>query len=183
MRAVVAGIALLAVLSAACRSTPPARNYTLNMTPSGPPTSGLAIDVQRIRSLEPVARRDIMVKKTPTQVEYYALDQWAADPGQLVAEKLQAEFGYQPEAPKRITVSGELVAFEEVDGPQGATAHVKLDLEFRRADQDRFDEPALRKRYELTVPVEGTGADAVARALSGALEQLADQVAADAAGL
>jgi ABC-type uncharacterized transport system auxiliary subunit len=180
--AAVAMVVTLAVLTG-CRSTPETRYYTLNMAPSGQAAPDFGLEVDRIRSAEPLARRNILVKKTSTEVEYYAVDQWAADPGELVNEKLSSEFGHRPDAQKRFLVSGEVLAFEQIDTASGPEAHIKLDLEFRREDADRFDAPALKKTYELSLPAPGGGPSAVAEALSRGLEQIAAQVIADAGKL
>lgn len=177
-------VAVLAMgFLAGCGNSPASRYYTLDMKPSGGAAPAFGLEVERIRSSEPVARRDILIKKTPLEVEYYAVDKWAADPGQLVGEKLAAEFGHRPDADKRVRISGNLLGFEQVDTPVGPEAHIKLDLEFRRAAADRFDAPALKKTYELSLPMQGNGPAAVAETLSRGLEQVAAQIAADAGKL
>ncbi|MDX9972122.1 MAG: ABC-type transport auxiliary lipoprotein family protein [FCB group bacterium] len=183
MRLVTIAALIAGCLLAGCRSTPENRFYTLNMAPSGQVKSGLAIDVEPLRTSEALARRDILIKKTPTEVEYYAVDQWAADPGELVTEKLAAEFGHRPDASNRVRVGGQVLGFEQVDTANGAEAHIKLDLTFRKADASRLDEPALKKTYELSLPAQGGGPSSVARALSDGLERLATEIAADANGL
>lgn len=180
---VIAIAVVVAGCLAGCRSTPQPRYFTLNMTPSGKAVPDFSLEVDRIRASEPLARRDLLVKKTPTEVEYYAVEQWAADPGQLVSEKLTAEFGHRPEASKRVILSGEVLGFEQIDAPAGPEAHIKLDLEFRRADADRFDAPALKKTYELSLPAEGSGPSAVVQALSRGLERIAAEIVADAGAL
>ncbi len=166
-----------------CTTTPAPRYYTLDMAPSGTVTPDCDFVVARIRATEPLARRDILVKKTPTEIEYYALEQWAADPGLLVSEKLAAELGHRPDAAKTIAVSGEVLAFEQVDRQSGVEAHLKLYLEFRTAEQRPLDEPAMKRTYELYLPVQTPPPAGVVLALSKGLEQIAAAVAADAAKL
>lgn len=171
------------VMGLGCTTTPPPRYYTLDMAPSGTVHPECDFVVARIRATEPLARRDILVKKTPTEIEYYALEQWAADPGLLVSEKLAAELGHRPDAAKRIEISGEVLAFEQIDRHGGAEAHLKLYLEFRTAEQRPFDEPAMKRTYDLYLPVEATPPAGVVLALSKGLEHIAAAVAADAATL
>ena len=51
------------------------------------------VRVERLREVESLARKEILVQRTPTQIEYYAVDQWAAAPGELISQKLEAELG------------------------------------------------------------------------------------------
>jgi uncharacterized lipoprotein YmbA len=183
MRFAAIAVLVTGCLLAGCRSTPQDRYYTLNMAASGKAQADFGLEVDPIRTSEPLSRRDILIKKTPIEVEYYAVDQWAADPGELVTEKLASEFGHRPEAAKQFRVGGQVLAFEQVDSPDGPQARIKLDLAVRKAEADRLDEPALKKTYELNLPVQGEGPAAVAKALSDGLEQIAAQIVADVAKL
>ena len=183
MRVSAIAVLIVGCLLAGCRTTPESRFYTLNMAPSGHAAPDFGIEVEPLRTSEPLARRDILIKKTPIQVEYYAEDQWAADPGELVSEKLASEFGHRPDAEKQIRVGGQVLAFEQVDTANGVEAHIKLDLEFRKAGANRLEEPALKKTYELSLPVEGGGPSSVAKALSDGLERIAAEIVADAGKL
>jgi ABC-type uncharacterized transport system auxiliary subunit len=97
-----------------------------------------------------------------------------------VPEKLRAEFGaHQPER-KTIVISGDILAFEQVDRDSDAEAHIKLDLSFRNREAGRYSTPLLRKRYEVYVPADEAHPAAVVQALSKGLESLAGEIAADA---
>ena len=125
-------------------------------------------------------RTDIMAMTSPTQIEYYALDRWVASLGELVPTKLGAEFGPPQNGRRTILVSGTILAFEEVDTPTGADAHIKLDLAFRNEGASRYEEPLLRKHYEGSFPAESRTPAAVVNALSAGLAQLAVSIAQDA---
>jgi len=176
---------LVIVLAAACgcATGPAPRYYTLDMQPTGSARPACNIEIARLRSSEALARNDIMIKKTATEIEYYAAHRWAADPGELVREKLQTEFGRNPEAEKTIVVSGDLLGFEQADVGGGAEARVKLDLEFRSEDAARNGPPILRKTYEATKAAERKTPEAVVEALSRALEDVAAAIVADAGAL
>jgi len=155
------------------------------------------LDVGRLRPGQVLARTDILIKKSPTEIEYYVAERWAAGLEELVPQKLEVEFG--PDDPGRptIVVSGTILAFEQVDAPAvsapGESAenaavappsvHVKLDLAFHLEDAGRYDKPLFEKVYDARRPAASGDPGAVVRALSEALEQLAAEIAADAARL
>jgi len=171
---------LAAALAGGCANSPEPRFYTLDMTPSGTATLDCNVEVERLRPHDALTRVDILVKKTPTQIEYYALDRWAASLSELVPEKLRAEFGDHDPARKTFIVSGEILAFEQVDRDSNAEAHVKLDLSLRDEGSSRYDAPLLRKRYEVSIPAVESHPAAVVEALSKGLETIAREIAADA---
>ena len=135
----------------ACVSSPAPKFYTLDMTPSGQAAPAYNIDVDRLRPSDALARNDLMIKKSDTEIEYYATDRWAGSLGELVAEKLEAEFGANVEGRETVLVSGTILGFEQVDGPGGATAHIKLDVALRREDMGRYVAPLLKKVYETNI--------------------------------
>ena len=172
--------AIAGALAGGCASTPEPRFYTLDMTPSRTVALETNVEVERLRPHDALTRVDILVKKTPTQIEYYALDRWAASLSELVPEKLRAEFGTHNPAHQTVVVSGDILAFEQVDRDSGAEAHIKLDLSLRDEGTGRYDKPLLRKRYEIYVPANQAHPAAVVEALSKGLEALASEIAVDA---
>ncbi len=168
---------LLLLCCSGCLSTPEARYYTLDMQSSGKAaTTMVNLEVERIQVTEALARTDILIKKSATEIEYYALDRWAARLDELLAEKLQAEFG--PTEAKRDTylVRGKLLACEQVDTPAGAMAHVKLALVVQK---DRNEVPVLKKVYEAHKTADAATAAAVVRALSVCVEDIAATLVED----
>lgn len=179
-------IAVVAVLLAAvtgCFSTPTPRYYTLDMRPSGETRPPVRLVVDRLRPSEALAREGILIQTSPTQIEYYAADQWAANLGELVTHKLEAEFADPADASRTVVVTGSILDFEQVDVPGGAEGYVRLALEFRDAGAGRYDPPLLEKTYEARVPAEAAAAEAVVRALSQGLKDVAAAIAKDAAAL
>lgn len=177
------GLAWLVVLGAGCAHSPEPRFYTLDMTPSGKAAPSYNIEVERLRPHDALTRVDLMVKTSPTQIEYYALDRWAATLSELVPEKLRAEFGAPVAGRRTLVLSGTILAFEQVDTEEGANAHVKLDLELRNEGDSRYAAPLLQKVYEIAVPAGRPAPADVVRALSAGLEALAAQIAADASAI
>jgi uncharacterized lipoprotein YmbA len=167
----------------ACASAPKIDYYTLNMEPSGGVDPVANLSVERFRTTEALARNQIMVVASPTRIEYYATDQWAGSLGELVQQKLEAEFGPSVEGRKNLVLSGQVVSFEQVDRPGGLEARVKLDITVRDAGTPRYQPPLFAKSYEATRAVAGSGADAVVADLSRCLERIAAEIAADVAKL
>ncbi|MCX5758733.1 MAG: ABC-type transport auxiliary lipoprotein family protein [Candidatus Hydrogenedentes bacterium] len=174
---------LAAVLLAGCASRPPARYYTLDMRPSGHVTTAVNLRIERLRECEALGRKDILVRKNPTQIEYYALDQWVAAPGEMVSQKLESEFGQPQVGRKTIVVTGMILEFGQVDVSGGAEADIRLALEFRSDSANRYDEPLLKKAYEVKKPASARTPAAVVQSLSDCLEDIAVQIAGDAAAL
>lgn len=170
----------LAVL-AGCASAPNIQYFTLDMTPSNEPTPGLRVLVDDIRVSEAVTHKDIMIKTSPTEVEYYATAQWAASLGELVTEKLQEEFGDTAGEGELLLLSGRLMAFEQVDVAGGAEAHLKLAVTVQGAQDARTDPPVLDRTYNITVPADSASPEAVVRALSVCVEKAAAEIEADMA--
>jgi uncharacterized lipoprotein YmbA len=167
-------------LISGCVSVPNTNYYTLDMAPSHENAPArVNVVVERLRPSEALARPGLLIKKTPTQVEYYASDHWTANLGELVTQKLSAEFGpIRPDRPT-LLLSGTILEFSQVDTAAGAEAQVQLDINVRPEGTSLYREPLLRKTYEITLPARAPSADAVVQALSRALEHLAARVAAD----
>jgi uncharacterized lipoprotein YmbA len=172
-------VAVLTLL-AGCASVPAPHYYTLDMKPSGTARSGVNLAVQRIRVAEPLLRKDILVKKSPTEIEYYALAQWAANLDELVRDKLTAEFGPMQEGRKTLYLSARLLDFEQVDLPGGAEVHARLEVQFLGSPNGA---PLLAKTYDATSPASAPTAAAAVQALSQCIENIAKNVAQDAATL
>lgn len=170
---------LLVLVVAACAHRADIRYYTLDMAPSAELNPKYNLSVERIRPSEPLTRKEILIKKTATQIEYYAVDQWAADVGELVTEKLKAEFGPRKDGQDTLSITGTVLAFEQIDVASGAEACVKLDLVLRPEGASRYDAPFLDKTYEVHLPASAERPDAIVEALSKALENVAAQIVKD----
>ena len=171
-------VPLLCILTG-CVTPPPPRYYTLDMRPSGNAKTDVSLDVRRLRESEALARKDILIKKSPTEIEYYASDQWAAALGELVSQKLQAEFGARSGTEDTLAVTGTILNFGQADVPEGALACATLLLEFREPDESLYKEPVFKKTYERKLQAPGTEPGAIVKTLSRALEQNAAEAAAD----
>ncbi len=171
-------------LIAACASTPAIHYYTLDMTPSDRVVPAVKLQVERFRTSDALGRPQMAIHTSPTQIEYYAIDQWVGDLGELVGRKLAAELGSAtPDAPT-LRVSGTVVDCGQVDRAQnGAAARLTLAVELRAMAQRFSDQPLLARTYHCERPAQQSSPGAVARALSRCLEDIAVELAGDAAGL
>lgn len=182
-----AGIAAVWAIAPGCATAPPQQYYTLDMRPSETVNNTVAISVGMINVAEPLAQKNVLIQKSPTEIEFYAIGQWIGGLDELLREKLKAEFG-MPAAPKRdMTMTADLLAFEQVDpvadAPGGAQAHIKIDVELRDAGKSRYTPALLKKTYNVRVPSKDASVNGIVVALSSAVEQLAVEIAADAAKL
>jgi ABC-type uncharacterized transport system auxiliary subunit len=178
------GLALLvAGLMAGCATAPGPNLYTLNMAPSAEAGSAVNIAVGRLRIAEALQNKRILIKKSPTEIEYYAAAQWAAGLDELLTEKLAVEFGPLDAGRTAYVLSGTLLAFEQVDLPAGGEAHVRLAIDVRTEGTSYYSPPALAKTYDVRLPVTAPDAGAVVEALSACLEQVARAIVTDATAL
>lgn len=153
--------------------------HTLDMTPSGKAVARMNIDVSALRRSDALGRNSILIRPNATSVEYFPQDRWASNVSNLVAEKLESEFGAPETGRETVQLTGSIVAFERLDSAQGAAGHVKLDATLQGDSEGARERPLLWKMYEATAPAENNSAAAVAVALSRALEEIAVSVAAD----
>ncbi len=177
-RLVIASLPLLA----ACASAPVIHYHTLDMAPSGRSPAAVALRVRGFRTTEALGRRQILIQTSPTEIEYYATDQWAGDVGELVTQKLSAELGPAPPDARVMAVAGTVIDCGQVDRPGGgAAARLTLEVTIRDPTHQRSQPPLLVKTYTCERPAEQATPDAVARALSRCVEEIAAELAGDAA--
>lgn len=174
-------VAALMAIAAGCLSVPEPNYFTVDMRSSGRVDAPFTVEEVRIRAGEAVARREIMIRTSPTEVEYYATQRWAADLGEQLGEKLKTEFGRSAGEGVRVRIEGDLLAFEQVDTPEGADARVKLDLVVTLESEDGEVSRRFSKIYETVVTAEAPNAPAVVEALSRGLESIAAELAEDLA--
>jgi len=176
-------VAVAALAAAGCASVSPVY-YTLDMTPSGNVAPGPHHLVAAHFTVgEALISRQLLIKKSAVEVEYYAASEWAAGVDKLVAEKLQTEWGTYGGQDRSLDVSGIVQAFEQIDTPQGADAHAKLAIAIRNAGESRYAPALLEKVYQCRRPADDATSLAVVEALNRCLEQIAAEIAADAAAL
>lgn len=176
-------LVVMAGLVAGCATSPAPSLYTVNMTPSPTAGSPVNIAIVRLRIAESLHNKRILIKKSPTEIEYFVMAQWAASLDEILREKLAAEFGpIDPERPT-FAISGALQAFEQIDMPSGNEAHVKLDLEVRRDGESQYAPPVIARVYEVSLPVAADSAGGVVESLSACLESVARDIVSDIAKL
>jgi len=175
-------VALLLVLIS-CASAPDLNYYTLDMRPSASGGSGANLVVDRFTTAEQFDRHQIVIQQSPTRVSYYAKDRWASSIGEMVEEKLSAEFGSVEAGQRTLIVAGRVTAFEQVDTPAGPKARVGFDIAIRDGDAKRYEMPLLEKSYQVERSAAHNSVDSVVQALSRAVEEIAAEIAEDAAGL
>jgi len=175
-------IAIFAFLLS-CASTPDLNYYTLDMRASRSGDGTVNLEVGRFTVSEKLDRHQIVIQQSPTRLGYYAKDRWAASIGEMVEQKLATEFsGVDPEQ-RSLIVEGRIVAFEQVDAATGPVARVGVEIVMRDGGAMRYEPPLLEKTYKVERTAESNSVDAVVQALSRAVEEIAAEIATDAAGL
>jgi uncharacterized lipoprotein YmbA len=176
-------LTVLVVLLTACASSPDLEYYTIDMGESGGAQTGVHLRVEHFSVSEKLDRSQIVIQVSPTRIEYYSHARWAAGVGEMVRQKLAAEFGSPVEGRRAFAVRGRVVAFEQVDGRQGPRVRVRLEIQLHEAGPEGSDDPLIDASYETERPAEEDGVDAVVQALSRALEDIAADIAEDVRGL
>lgn len=173
-------ILLLAMCTlCACASAPKIDYYTLGMESSGVSDPAVNLTVERLRTTEALGRNQIMVLASPTRIDYYATDHWAGSVGEMVQQKLAAEFGPPVAGRRNLVVSGRVLACEQVDQAGGAEARVKLEIVVRDAEVPRYQAPELENTYSSSRPIHGSKPGSLVQELSRCVEEIAAAIAAD----
>ncbi len=177
-------IMVLDTLLSGCASAPQYRYYTIDMTPRAELTPPVRIEGVRISINQALQRPEIMIRTSPTQVEYYAIDRWASGLEEQIAGKINTEFASASSDLQPFNITATLMAFEQVDTPAGPEVLVKLDANIQPSFDATGQEPIfLRKLYVVTRPAAAPGAAAAVEALSRATEAIASEMAADIAAV
>jgi ABC-type uncharacterized transport system auxiliary subunit len=178
-------IGLIAVVCAltACASAPKISYYTLAMDPSGQAEPAVNLVVEGVRTTDALARSQIMIQASPTEIEYYATAQWAGDLAALVRQKLTAEFGPVVEGRRTLALSVMVLSCEQVDGAGGAEARMMLSVTLRDPADAHSRQPLLEKTYEASRPVSRASAGGVVESLTVCAEEIAAEIAADATAI
>ncbi len=175
--------AIIFVLMAGCATGPVTSYYTLDMRPSGQAQAKANFQIGRLRVAEALLERNVLIMKSPTEIEYYAANEWAAGLDELVTEKLLTEFGPSKDGAPLYFIEGAIQAFGQVDIEDGAEAHAKLSLKIRPNGTSRYSDPVIDKTYEARLPAEAPNAGAIVRALSDCLSQIAKEISGDLSSL
>ncbi len=176
----VAALVVAALTLAGCslaRSIPNVRYYTLAITGQPSTTLGAPIHVATITGDQPYATERIAFRTSPYQLDYYTYHRWAADPRNLIRTVARDYFeraGGASGVPFELDAN--IRRLEELDEPSGWRGAVALDVRLARGGR-----VVLERAYSETEPAESRRPEAVAAALSRALQRILDQVLAEAA--
>jgi len=173
----VAAIAAIAIAgcSLAGQSAPPVRYYTLALTGAPPTRLAAPVRVGTITSDQPYATERIAFRSSPYRLDYYTYHRWAADPRNLVRAAARDYFERGTSAGDvPFEMEGNIRRLEEVDDPAGWQGALALDVHVARGGSI-----VLERAYSETEPAESKHPEAVAAALSRALQRILDQVATE----
>jgi ABC-type uncharacterized transport system auxiliary subunit len=172
--------ALVATTALGCsffRAQPHIRYYTLTLT-AGPTTPlDAPVSVTGFAADEPYATARLAYRLSPYRLDYYTYHRWAADPRNLL--RATARDYFERGAAREglpYELEGNIRRFEEVDDPAGWQGALTLDIKVARGGAI-----VVQRTYAETEPAEAKNAEAVAAALSRALQRILDHVAADVA--
>ena len=171
---------LLATTALGCslfRTQPPVRYYTLTLSGAAATRLDAPVTVSGFTADEPYATARMAYRSSPYRLDYYTYHRWAADPRNMIRTAIRDYF--EPTTTGSGTpfeIEGNIRRLEEVDDPAGWQGALALEIKVTRGGTI-----ALEHAYSETEPAESRNAEAVAAALSRALQRVLDQVAADLA--
>jgi len=169
-------VATLAGCSLA-RSIPNVRYYTLAITAPPSTTIGAPIHIGTISSDQPYATERIAFRTSPYQLDYYTYHRWAADPRNLIRTVARDYFERASSGSGvPFELDGNIRRLEEVDEPAAWRGALALDVRLARGGR-----VVLERAYSESEPAESHHPEAVAAALSRALQRILDQILAEAA--
>lgn len=174
-------VVLLAVLAPGCASAPKVHFYTLDMRASGTSSAPVNIRIERMRESDALARRDLMINKTATEIEYYTNARWATAVNEMLATKFQEEFGQKQPGRATVLLWGTVVCCGQEDTPSGPQAHLKVQVSARADGKSRYEAPLFEKTYDVTQRAAAGTPSAVVAALSECASQMASEIKRDAA--
>jgi uncharacterized lipoprotein YmbA len=176
-------VVALALVVASCASSPDLAYYTLDTTRSAGARAEPELTVERFVVAERLNSSRIFIRTSPVRITSYASARWAAGLGELVQSKLAAELGSSAAGKPELVVSGRVLAFEQVEASTGSRALVRLAVEIRDADAERFDTALHAEVYEAIRAMNDDSVESLVLALSRALDDIAVRIAEDAESL
>jgi ABC-type uncharacterized transport system auxiliary subunit len=180
----VAVLAVVLGLAACGNKVPPTRFYQL-AEPSGsmpPGTAGVPLVVEALTTDAAYDDERIVYRVTPYRLDYYSYHRWSAAPGTMIANYLERAFeksgkfgavtrDVNPAAP--VTLGGRVVAIEEVDQSQSSwIGRIVIELTLTDASSGQL---LWAEQFEETEPLAAQSPEGLARALSTALERIANR--------
>jgi len=179
-------VAIIAVLLAACGgSAPQVRYYQLAVqTPVTPSTGDKVLVVEALSSDAAYDDERIVYRHSPYQLDYYNYHRWSATPGALVGGYLEQALGRSGDfkavvreqvSDASLVLGGRITALEEVDNdPKHWVGRIALELTLT---DPKTGEIVWTQRFEENEPLEQQNPEGLARALSTALQRIANQAA------
>jgi len=179
-----ATLPFMALLLAACGTSPAARFHTLSVAAGRgekPPSTVHSVTVAAVHIPRALDRRQMVTQTGANSVEISDRDRWSAPLGDMarrvLSENLQAQWPDgvvvmpdMPPAPDTAQIVVSLVEF----GPKGDGNATVGSWSLSKA---RTDEILIRRNVSFSTNVSGPGGDAAAAAMSKLLGQLATNIA------
>lgn len=174
----------LALLLAACGSRVPETRFYQLAEPGRPgePGEGPAVAIDSLETDSAYDDDRIVYRVTPYRLDYYNYHRWSAPPGTMIANYFERAFEKSgkfaavtrdPTGGAPVSLGGRVVAIEEVDRTKTSWVG-RIVLELTLTDTATGD-VLWREQFEETEPLAMQSPEGLARALSKALERVADR--------
>jgi cholesterol transport system auxiliary component len=151
-----------------------------------------ALKVEQFSVAQAFNTQNMVYQPRPYTAAVYHYSRWRANPGYLVtdyllrdlreARRFSGVFGPNSSAKYRFRLEGGVEEFLELDEPDGWQAVLAITVTLLDVNQEQLPQRVvLQKSYRAAVPMPEKTPQGLARAMSGALEQVSGQVIGDLA--
>jgi ABC-type uncharacterized transport system auxiliary subunit len=190
---VVALMALVCVGCGGAKSTYGVQQYLLDYSP--PALAGLAranevLRVEPFSTAQAYASTAIFYRPSPFELGSYSRERWRVIPGDMVTDFLlrdlrnsgtfKAVLAYEDPGEGRYAMTGTVAEFLEVDGGNGPSARLSVDVTLLDVTQREITRRVVfQKTYTVEEAMKGKTARALAESMSRAMKKFSGELMAD----
>lgn len=168
------------LFASGCISNTSVRYYTLEWnSPLPPDEPPLCLQVTSVRAVDSLKRKEILIRKSSVEIEYYSSHLWASSLEELITHKLNQSFTC-PQSGKiepKLLLHVEILEFEEIESEPKPKVSAKLWVQFLSPQQMEI---LTQKSYAQVKQVNSTEVKDIVKALSECIDEIIVRIHQDA---